>query len=376
MSVPKPRLLIVGRTRYRLPLNESLERKFRALEDELQVRVLGSAQADSETATPRFRLVRRKRPAFLDGALFYLTLPALVARELRTFRPHAVITQSVYEGAAVLLAKWAVRSKARVIVDVHGDWDTATELYGSRKRRLLAPVTRRVSRFSVRRADAVRTISEFTSKRVRREGIEPASVFPAYVDFATFLETPPAHLPPSPRALFVGVLERYKNVDGLADAWRLVVQRLPDARLLVVGTGRERETIERLVTELPDQTVWESRLAPEDVARVLDESTLLVLPSRSEGLPRIVIEAFCRGRPVVGTRTGGIPDIVEDGVNGVLVPSEDPEALAEVLVRVLSDHELQEQLAEGALASAAEWLQTPEEYAAHVRDLVARVAGV
>ena len=101
-----------------------------------------------------------------------------------------------------------------------------------------------------------------------------------------------------------------------------------------------------------------------------------MLPSRSEGLPRIVIEALCRGRPVVGARTGGIPDIVEDGVNGVLVPPEDPEALADALVRVLSDDELQERLAEGALASASEWLQTPEQYAAHVRELVARVAGV
>jgi glycosyltransferase involved in cell wall biosynthesis len=340
------------------------------------VRVLGSALTDSETSTPTFRLVRRKRPAFLDGALFYVALPTLVARELRSFQPHAVITQSVYEGAAVLLAKWIVRSKARVIVDVHGDWDTATELYGSRKRRFLAPVTKRVSRFSVRRADAVRTISDFTSERVRREGIEPVSVFPAYVDFATFLERPPTQLPPAPRALFVGVLERYKNVDGLADAWRLTVERLPDARLLVVGTGRERATIERLVSDLPEQTTWEPRLAAEDVARALDESTLLVLPSRSEGLPRIVIEALCRGRPVVGARTGGIPDIVEDGVNGVLVPPEDPEALADALTRVLSDHELQERLSEGALASASEWLQTPEQYAAHVRELVARVAGV
>ncbi len=127
---------------------------------------------------------------------------------------------------------------------------------------------------------------------------------------------------------------------------------------------------------MPDQTAWESRLTPAEVARALDESTLLLLPSRSEGLPRIVIEAFCRGRPVVGTRSGGIPDIVKDGVNGVLVEPEDPAALADAIVSVLSEHELQEELAEGALASAAEWLQTPEQYAAQVRELVGRVAGV
>src|SRR5207245_540528 len=165
----------------------------------------------------------------------------------------AVITQSVYEAAAVLLAKAAARSDARLVVDVHGDWDTATELYGSRKRRFLAPLTARVSRFSVRRADAVRTISGFTTERVRREGVEPVSVFPAYVDFTTFLERPPLPPPERPRALFVGVLERYKNIDGLAEAWRIAARSVPDARLLMVGCGAERWTVERLVGDCPTQ---------------------------------------------------------------------------------------------------------------------------
>jgi glycosyltransferase involved in cell wall biosynthesis len=276
----------------------------------------------------------------------------------------------------VLVAKAIARSDARVVVDVHGDWDTATALYGSRKRRLLAPITTRVSRFSVRRADAVRTISQFTTDRVRREGIEPASVFPAYVDVATFLERPPNPLPDQPRALFVGVLERYKNVDGLAVAWRAAAPRLPQAQLLIVGSGREQATVEQLVADVPEQTAWSPRLPQAEIARALDESSVLVLPSRSEGLPRIVIEAFCRARPVIGARTGGIPDIVEDGVNGVLVPAEDDAALAEALVGVLGNRRLQEELAEGALRSAVDWLQTPEQYAAHVRELVERVAGV
>jgi glycosyltransferase involved in cell wall biosynthesis len=373
----KPRVLFVGRTRYRLPLDESVERKFRALEDQLTIRVLGSAHSESPLASPTFlRLVRPKRPALLDGVLFYATLPALVAVELRRFRPHVVITQSVYEAAAAVVAKALGRSDARIVADVHGDWETATELYGSRKRRFLAPIATRVSRFSVRRADAVRTISAFTTERVRKEGVEPAAVFPAFVDFTTFLERPPAALPETPRALFVGVLERYKNIDGLVEAWRLAAPNVPDARLLIVGSGRERSTVEELVSELPAQTAWELRLPQPEIARALDESTFLLLPSRSEGLPRIVIEAFCRGRPVIGTRAGGIPDIVEDGVNGILVRPDDSRAIADAIVRVFRDRALQADLAQGARASASRWLQTPEEYAAQVRELVGRVAGV
>jgi glycosyltransferase involved in cell wall biosynthesis len=373
--VTKPRVLFVGRTRYRLPLDENLERKFDALGNELTIRVLGSAQSDSPLSSQTFRLVRRK-PGPLDGVLFYATLPALVANELRSFRPDAVITQSAYEAAAALLARAITRSRARIVTEVHGDWDTATELYGSRSRRLLWPIAARVSRYAVRRADGVRAVSDFTQARVRSEGVEPVSVFPAYVDLTAFADREPAALPEHPRALFVGVLERYKNVDGLAAAWRLAAPRVPDAELVVVGRGRERETIECLTAELPSQTTWHARLRQEEIARELDNSSILVLPSRSEGLPRIVMEAFVRGRPVLGARVGGIPDIVEDGVNGLLVPPEDPQALADALVEVLSDRMLQTRLAEGARESAAKWSRTPAQYAAQVRELVSRVAGV
>ena len=181
-------------------------------------------------------------------------------------------------------------------------------------------------------------------------------------------------LPREPRALFVGVLERYKNVDGLARAWSAVAARVPAARLLVVGIGRERSTIEELVRFSGGRVTWHERLSQAEVARALDESTCLVLPSRSEGLPRIVIEAFCRGRPVVASRSGGTPDIVRDGENGLLVRPGDDAALAEALARILTDAALAQRLASGAAASADGWSQTPEEYAARIAELVAGVA--
>ena len=134
----------------------------------------------------------------------------------------------------------------------------------------------------------------------------------------------------------------------------------------MIGDGPDRATVERLGVR------WDPRVDQEEVARALDDASVLVLPSRSEGLPRIVIEAFCRGRPVVGTCAGGTPDIVEDGVSGLLVPAEDPRALADALGRALDDRALLERLAEGARASAAPWLQTPEEFAQRMLELVER----
>jgi glycosyltransferase involved in cell wall biosynthesis len=166
------------------------------------------------------------------------------------------------------------------------------------------------------------------------------------------------------------MLEAYKNVDGLAAAWRRVARQVPDARLVVVGRGTRHEVIERLVRDLPEQVEQVEWLEPEGVARALDEATLLVLPSWPEGLGRVVIEAFARARGVVATDAGGIPDLVRDGVEGLLVPRADEDALVQALVRVLSDRGLAERLGAAARARFAEWDSTPATFAASYRQLV------
>jgi glycosyltransferase involved in cell wall biosynthesis len=367
---PRPRVLFVGRTRYALPLDESLRRKFDALQAVLDVRVLGSAPAGSPSGDETFRLVRAVRPRLLDGVAYHLCLPFRAARELRRFEPDAVVVQGAHEAAAVLLGRALARSGARVVLDVHGDWRTATRLYGSPARRLLNPVADRLAALAVRRADAVRTISDYTTGLVRQAGAEPAAVFPAFMDLEPFLERPPEPLPERPAALFVGVLELYKNVDGLVEAWRLAAPRIPEAELRIVGKGPRAGLVSDLVDELPGQASWRLSLTTEEVARALDEATVLVLPSRSEGMGRVIVEALCRGRPVVASRVGGIRDLVHDGENGVLVEPGDPEALADALVRVLSDRALAERLAARARPSVEGWLATPEQYAERMRALV------
>jgi glycosyltransferase involved in cell wall biosynthesis len=233
-------------------------------------------------------------------------------------------------------------------------------------------VADRVALEALRRADAVRTVSPYTTELVREIGLDPADVFPAFMDLEPFLGRPEP-LPERPQALFVGVLELYKNVDGLAEAWRLAAPQVEGARLRIVGSGTQTDVVQRLLGDLPEQTSWTNRLESREVAVALDGATALVLPSRSEGMGRVVVEALCRGRPVVATRVGGIPDLVRDGVNGILVEPGDTTALADALVRVLGDRELAERLASGARESAEPWLATPEEYAARLREAVDRV---
>jgi glycosyltransferase involved in cell wall biosynthesis len=363
----KPRVLIVGRSRYTLPLAPGVARKFEALEHELDVHVLASAAPGSPTGDRMFTLVPPLRLRRLDGVVFWLALPMRIARQLRERRPAAIVCQTAYEAAAALVARWIARVPARVVVEVHGDWRTSTRLYGSPARRSLSLVADAVAALALRRADAVRTVSPFTADLVRALGVEPTADFPAYMDLEPFTAAPAA-LPVEPSVLFVGVLEAYKNIDGLAAAWRLAAGRAPGAALHIVGKGSRTDVAESLARE--HGVRWDSDLSATEIAAALDDAWVLVLPSRSEGMGRVLVEAFCRGRGVIGTRAGSIPNLVADGVSGVLVAPDDPQALADAIVRVLSDRELAERLGAGARAGADAWLQTPEEYASRMRELV------
>jgi len=365
----KPRVLFVSR-RVELPLSPSLARKWDAIGAELDFRVLAGGSGSNGA----FHLAR-ELPA-LDGPAFFATLPVRIARELRQFKPHAVLAQGAHETAAALSARKLARTQTAVIVDLHGDWRAPTRLYGSRLRGLLSPAADRIALGALRRADGIRTVTAYTTGLVRELGLEPADEFPAYMDFDSFLQEVPKPLPSSPRALFIGVLERYKNVDGLAEAWRRVAPRVPAARLHVVGSGALQPVVEQLVNDLPAQTNWMERLTPSEVAAALNDSTLLVLPSRSEGMGRVIVEAFCRARPVVASRVGGIPDLVQDGSNGLLVEPGDTDGLADALVRVLDERELAERLGAGAHSSAGLWTVSPEDFASRLRDLVGRITGL
>ena len=326
----------------------------------------------SATRDDRFRLVGPTRPRLLDGGLFYALLPFRIARELREFQPDAALVQGVHEVVAFLIARRLAGARTRVILDVQGDWHEATRLYGSPLRRLLNPVNDALAPFAVRGADSVRTVSAQTTDLVRALGVEPAATFPSYVDAQVFLDEPLAPLPERPRAVFVGVLERYKAFDTLAEAWRRAAPLVPTAVLHIVGEGGLHDRAGRLVADLPEQTVWSHRLSSEEVARAIDDSWVVCLPSRSEGLPRVALEAACRGRAIIGGNRAGIPDVVHDGENGLLVDPDDVEGLAQALTRILSDRREAERLGVGARRTGEEWGVTPREYGAKLEALVAR----
>jgi glycosyltransferase involved in cell wall biosynthesis len=145
----------------------------------------------------------------------------------------------------------------------------------------------------------------------------------------------------------VGVVARLEPEKGhptLLEAWRSVVAAVPDATLLVVGEGSRREVLEALAVELgiADRVVFTGRR--DDVPAVTAALDVAVLPSYREALGLSVLEAMALSRPVVASEVGGIPEMIEDGITGLLVPPHDPAALAAAIVRLLRDHPLADTL--------------------------------
>jgi glycosyltransferase involved in cell wall biosynthesis len=201
-------------------------------------------------------------------------------------------------------------------------------------------------------------------------GRDPLAVFPTFFDAETYFSAPPLPIPATPAALWVGALQRSKNPHLLASAWRIVAKAAPEARLVVVGSGPLKAVVDRLETAYPDRVRAISRLEPHELKGEFDSATTLVLPSRSEGLGRVVIESFARGRPVIGSRVGGIPDLVKHEVNGLLIPSDNVEALADAMTRLLTDRALAVRLGAQARADAEVHRWSVERYAASLVNLI------
>jgi len=140
----------------------------------------------------------------------------------------------------------------------------------------------------------------------------------------------------------VGVVGRLRVEKGhalLLNALPLVLKAVPDATLLVVGDGPDREVLlaqARALGVMP-RIVWTGERSPEDVLALYGLMDVVAVPSRFEGFGLSAAEAMAAGRPVVGTRVGGLCELIEDGVTGYLISPEDSTAFAAALIRVLRD---------------------------------------
>jgi glycosyltransferase involved in cell wall biosynthesis len=137
----------------------------------------------------------------------------------------------------------------------------------------------------------------------------------------------------------VAALERRKAHDVLLHALAATLSKLPPLRVLFCGDGSERAALARLTRELGLESRVRFLGELGQVADVLAALDLFVLPSRHEGLGVAVLEAMAAGVPVVASAVGGLPEAVDDGRTGLLVPPEDPRALGVAIAELAADVE-------------------------------------
>lgn len=160
----------------------------------------------------------------------------------------------------------------------------------------------------------------------------------------------------SPVILHGGRLSFEKRIDGVIAAMPLVLEAVPDAKLLIVGRGPARKSLDAQVEKLGLQksVVFTGYVSDEDFPKAFAAADVLALNSPVETQSLIVLEAFATGVPVVGADAGAIPDAVVPGENGFLFNTDDTKAMAGYLARILGDTGLMEKLGQGALKTASE----------------------
>ena len=191
----------------------------------------------------------------------------------------------------------------------------------------------------LRRLNRVIVPSVFYADRIRRD-VNPV---PVHVVPNGIVLTPPAPLLRPHVFLFVGRFEQIKGVLVLAEAFATVAERFPSARLVLVGDGPLRRQITDVFARrtLCDRVELTGRLSHDVLPAIYADAGVVVIPSIvPDNFPTVAIEALAAGRPIIGSATGGIPELAGHGRNALLVDPGDVTMLAEAMGRMLADESL------------------------------------
>jgi glycogen(starch) synthase len=234
----------------------------------------------------------------------------------------------------------------------------------------------------LRRADTVIVLTRPAANRLLREGVpeDRIRVIPPGHDPDLFAAVAPDPFPglPRPRVAYIGRIAPQKDVGTLVEAFGRVAG---EACLLIVGDGPDRQAVERRVLRsgpLAGRVHFTGFLEHRKIPAVLRHVDLLVLATRYEELPSVLVEGMAAGLPVVASRVGGIPTLVDHDVTGLLVPPGDAAALAAAITRVLAEPGTAARLGAAARRSAGRyaWPALARQVAAVYQELTRAPAGL
>lgn len=206
------------------------------------------------------------------------------------------------------------------------------------KKSLVGRVTLRL----LRKADRIVSLCSEATSELLCAGI-PADCLQQIsngVDTGIFTVQTRNHQKKQKMITFIGRLDAYKGVDYLLEAFSQVIAGGADVRLKLIGNGPDEAKLKRRAAALHIQEKVVFRGRQENVAEELYETDIFVLPSLSEGMSNVLLEAMSCGLPVVATGVGGALDMIRHGINGILVPPGDTAALSDALIKLLGNESL------------------------------------
>jgi glycosyltransferase involved in cell wall biosynthesis len=280
---------------------------------------------------------------------------ARIVRLIQTVRPHILHTHTAKAGAVGRIAAM-LAGEARPPIVVHtfhghvlrGYFDPATTAFFRRLERALARRTTRLVAVSPEVRDDLVALGVARAEKfsVIRLGIDLDRRITSVGDDGASLRKLFGVAPDEFVVGWVGRMTAIKRVDDVLLAFQRLRERGIEARLCLVGDGPDREQVEQVAHDLgiARHTLFVGY--QRDVAPYYSFFDAFVLPSANEGTPVVAIESLAAGRPVVATRVGGTPDVVEDGDDGMLVRVGDVDAIASALERLAHNPELRHRLGE------------------------------
>lgn len=269
----------------------------------------------------------------------------------------------IHAHTTIIPALAALLSGRRFVVTLHGG-EMARVASGAR-------VARWANRSILRRACCVIAVSQESYNRAHDLGVPPERLrlIPNGVDCDRWAAPPKGRQTPRServRLLFAGRLEHVKGPDVLLRAISLVSADRA-MHLEIAGAGNLMDSLREQASVCPHQVTFLGRLSEAELIRTLHRCDIVVIPSRSEGLPLFLLEAMAAGKPVVATRVGAIPDVLDS--DAILTPPGDAEALASAVERLVADPALRDKLSKANLALSArfDWRRIAAETAEALR---------
>jgi glycosyltransferase involved in cell wall biosynthesis len=252
-------------------------------------------------------------------------------------------------------SRWSFwRKGAYMAVAYLAGWPVVFHLHGGGFARFLhesGPLTRRIARLLLDRATAIVVLSERWAAWMHRVTSNPRIVC---VPNSVPLPPPIPRAPQPGLVVFTGRCREAKGVHDLLDAIALLATDDPQVTLECAGDGDlEAVGLRALSLGIAERVRLRGWIGVRDRDELLARASVFVLPSHAEAMPMSLLEAMAAGCPVIASAVGGIPDVVQDGVNGLLVPPNSPRVLAQALRTLLSDPALAARLGREARSTIA-----------------------